>query len=149
SVARQVGGQQRRRPGRGLVAQVQGGHDGVAHQRRVEDFGELHQPPAAAEPAAEFGGGPDRQAGLAAPAGPDEADQAGLGELLPDFGELAAAADEAGRFGGQISPALGGPCPDICIRPPPPRPPRRRPPRTPGPPRPPPPPPPPPPTPPA
>jgi hypothetical protein len=46
-----------------------------------------------------------------------EADQAGLGELLPDFGELAAAADEAGGFGGQIAWALGGPGHDICIRP--------------------------------
>src|SRR5262249_56148194 len=34
----QVGKQQRQRLGRGLVPQVQGGHDGVAHQRRVEDL---------------------------------------------------------------------------------------------------------------
>src|SRR5262249_44302229 len=117
-----VGKQQRQRLGRGLVPPVPWGHDGVAHQRRVEGLGQFHQPAAAAETAAEFGGGPDRQAGLADPARPDEADQARLGELPPDLRELAAAADEAGCFGGEGGGGPGGPGPDIYIRARPPRP---------------------------
>src|SRR5687767_6004960 len=52
---------------------------------------------------------PDRQAGLADTTRSDEADQAGRGELLSQLGKLAAAADEARRFSGQVARAVGGP----------------------------------------
>src|SRR5262249_58728554 len=89
--------------------QGKSGHDGVGHQGRVQDLGELDQPAAVAETAGEVGRNPDRQARLADSARPDQADQAGLGELPPDVGDLAAAADEAGCLGGQVARAPGGP----------------------------------------
>src|SRR6266516_3972285 len=101
--------------GRGLVPQIQGRHDGVAHERRVENLSELDQPSAAAEAASEICRDPDRQARLADSARPDEADQPGLGELLPDVGELSAAADEACRLGWKIARAPGGPGHDRYI----------------------------------
>ena len=99
----QVGKQEVQGLERGLVPQVQGRHDGIADQRWVLDFGELDQPSAAAEAACEIGRDPDRQARLADPARPYQADQAGPGELLPDFGQLTAAADEAGRLGRKVA----------------------------------------------
>ena len=97
------------RAGRGLVAQVQGRHDGLADQVRIFHLGQLDQPAAIAEAAGEVGGRPDGQPGLAHPARSDQADQAGLGELLPDLGQLVTAADEAGRLGRKIARAAGGP----------------------------------------
>jgi hypothetical protein len=93
---------------RGLVPQVQRRHDGVADECRLQHLGELNQPSAAAEAAAEICRGPDGQARLADPARPDEADQACLGELLPDFRDLAAApADKAARLGWKVARAPG------------------------------------------
>src|SRR5713226_4657347 len=94
--------------GRGLVPQVQSCQDGAGDKCRVMQLGELDQPPAAAEAASEICRCPDRQACLADPARADEADQAGLGELLPDFRELTAAADETARLGWQVARAPGG-----------------------------------------
>ena len=94
---------------RGLVAQVEGRHDSPADQGRILHLGQLDQPAAVAEAAGEVAGRADRQPGLAHPARADQADQAGLGELLPDLGQLAAAADEAGRLGRKVARAAGGP----------------------------------------
>ena len=77
----QVRAQQRQRLGRGLVAQVQSRHDGVADQRGVLNLRELDHPCAAREAAREIGRTPNRQAGLADTAWPGEADQAGPGQL--------------------------------------------------------------------
>jgi len=95
--------------GRGLVAQVESGHDGLADQGGLCHLGQLDQPAAVAEAAAEIGGRPDGQPGLADPARPHQADQAGPGELLPDFGQLTTASDEAGRLGCKIARAAGWP----------------------------------------
>jgi len=105
----QVREQQGQRLRRRLVPQVQGRQNGVAHQRGILNLSELDQPGAVREAASEVGRHPDRQAGLADPARPDEADQAGGGEPLSQFRQLAAAADEAGRFRRQVAQAVGGP----------------------------------------
>jgi hypothetical protein len=90
-------------------AQVQRGQQGAADQRRVAHLGQLGQPRPVPEPAAQVRGEPHRQPGLADPAGPGQGDQPGLGERAPDLGGLAAAADEAGRLGGQVARPPGGP----------------------------------------
>ncbi len=105
----QVGEQESPRLGRGLVAQVQGREDRVPHQVGVPDIGQLDQPCAVREGAGEIGPDPDREAGLADAARADERDQANRAELLPQLRELAAAADEAGRLGGQVASATGWP----------------------------------------
>jgi hypothetical protein len=107
--APQVVAEQGHRPGRGLVAQVEGRHDGVADQAGIGHLGQLDQPAAIAEAAGEIRGRPNGQPGLAHAARSDQADQAGLGEFLPDLGQLATAADEAGRLGRKVARAAGGP----------------------------------------
>ena len=105
----QVVAEQGQRPGRGLVAQVEGRHDGVADQAGIGHLGQLDQPAAIAEAAGEIRGRPAGQPGLAHAARSDQADQARLGEFLPDLGQLATAADEAGRLGRKVARAAGGP----------------------------------------
>ena len=104
----QVGAQEVARLGGSLVAQVQGREDRVVDQGGVPDVGQLDQPGAVREGSSEIGPAPDREAGLADAARADEGDQADRGELLPELGELAAAADEAGRLGRQVAPTTGG-----------------------------------------
>jgi hypothetical protein len=65
------------RLGRGLVSQVERGQDGVAHQGRILDFSQLDQPRAVTEAAAQVRRDPDRKAGFADAARPDQADHAG------------------------------------------------------------------------
>jgi hypothetical protein len=105
----QVREQQVQGLGCGLVTQVQRRHGRVAHECRVPDFSELDKPSAVAVATTEVCRGADRQTCLAHAARPDEADQAGLGELLPDLRNLAAAANEAGRLGWKVARAPGGP----------------------------------------
>jgi hypothetical protein len=81
----------------------------VADQGRIGHLGQLDQPAAVTEAAAEVGGRPDGQPGLADAARSDQADQAGLGEPLPDVGQFTTASDEAGRLGGEIARAAGWP----------------------------------------
>jgi hypothetical protein len=52
---------------------------------------------------------PDRKASLPDTARPNQADQARGGELLSQFGKLAAAANEARRFSWQVARATDGP----------------------------------------
>jgi hypothetical protein len=104
----QVRQQQGRRLGRGLVAQVQCGEDGVTDQRRVAHVRELDQPHPVPERPGEIGPGSDRQAGLAHATRPEERDQARVGEPRPYVGELPAAADEGGRLGRQVAWAAHG-----------------------------------------
>lgn len=105
----QVRKQESQRLGRGLVPEVQGRHGGVAHGIRVQDFSELNQRSAVTETASEVCRDPDRQACLADPARPRQGDQAGMGKLLSDFREFAAAADEAGRLSREVARSPGGP----------------------------------------
>ena len=95
--------------GRGLVAQVQGRQRGVADERGIPNLSELDQPCAVPKVACQTGPDPDREAGLADTARADEADQAGRGQLLPEFSKLTATADEARRFSRQVARAAGGP----------------------------------------
>jgi hypothetical protein len=99
----EVGAQPGGRLGRSLVAQAEGGHDGVADQGRIPQLRELDQPGATPETPAEVGRDPDRQAGLAHTTRAYQADQPRARQLLPDFGQLTAAADETGRLGGQVA----------------------------------------------
>jgi hypothetical protein len=101
----QVGEQQIARRRRGLVPQVQRGQHGVAHKGRIPNVGKLDQPCAVPETARDVGRGLDGQPSLADAAWPDEADQTRRSELLLEFRELVAAADEAGRFRRQIARA--------------------------------------------
>jgi hypothetical protein len=72
----QVGQQQGKRIGRGLVPEVKCGHRSMADQRWVDDFGKLDQPGAAGEATPHLGGEPDRQARLPDPARTNQAHQA-------------------------------------------------------------------------
>ena len=82
----EVGTKQGQRLGRGLVAEVEGGHDDVADQRRILELSELGHPRAAREAASEGGRDTDRKAGLSHAARPDQADQTRGRQLLRGFG---------------------------------------------------------------
>ena len=98
--------------GRGLVAQIQGREDGVGDQRGIPNLGKLDQPWPALEAPPEIGRNADGKAGLADTTWPNQAYQARRGKLLSQFGELAAAPDEAGRFGRQVASAASEPAHD-------------------------------------
>ena len=91
------------------VAKVQGRHQGVARQGGISNLCQLDEPRAAGEAASKVRRGPDRQPGLADTARSDQADQAGGRQLLAQLGDLAAPADEAGRFGRQVAGPASGP----------------------------------------
>ncbi len=105
----QVGQQEVEWFGGRLVPQVERCHGSVAHERWIEDFSELDQPRAVAETPAKVGCRPDRQARLADAARPDQTDQPGIGELLPNRRELAAASDEARGLSRNVARAADGP----------------------------------------
>jgi hypothetical protein len=99
----QEGSQDLQRLHSGLVTEVNCREHGVEHDRRIANFGELDQPGPIPEPALEVGGGPQRQSGLPHTSWPDETDEPGGRELLPDLGQFATAAHEARRLSGQIA----------------------------------------------
>ena len=107
-LVREVRPQQGERFGRCLVAQVHRGHHGVAHQRRVPDLRQLDQPRAVPEPARQIARGPDREPGLAHAARSHQAHHPRRRQLLAQLGQLAAAADEARGFRGQVTQTAGG-----------------------------------------
>src|SRR5450759_1026390 len=88
---------------RGLVAQVEGGHERAADRRWIPNLAEFDQPGAVRKTACQVGRDPDRTACLAHSARPDQADQPRLAELLAQLGDLPAPADEARRLGWQIA----------------------------------------------
>ena len=111
----QVGERQSMRLGGRLVSQVQRRRHRSANKRGVPHLGELDEPGAVAEAAPDLGGGPDGEARLSYPARPDEADQPGARELLPDLGQLPAAADEARRLDGQVADPAPGSCHGVKV----------------------------------
>jgi hypothetical protein len=105
----QVGDQDLRRLHGGLVSEVQGGDHGVGHEGFVANLRQLDQPGAIGETTAEVGGAPQGKSGLPDTTRPDEADQAGGAELLPDLAQLSSAPDEARELRGQIARLVSRP----------------------------------------
>ena len=92
-----------------LIPEVEGREDCVGHQSPVADLGQLDQPGAIGEPACKIGRGSQCESGLTHTPWPDETDEPARAELLSDLGELAPAADEARRLGGQIPQSVARP----------------------------------------
>ena len=86
----------------GRLAHAKGRGDGLGHQRRVGERGQLDQPDAI-RVARELGSRRlDRQPGLAAAAGAGQGEQPGGGEQSLDLGDLALASDEARQSDWQV-----------------------------------------------
>src|SRR5207245_1977830 len=92
-----------------LVSQIQRREGGIGNQSRVPDFGEFDKPRAAFEAARQVGGDAYRKAALADTARPDEANNAGRGQLVSQFAKFAPAADEARCFSRQVARPPCGP----------------------------------------
>jgi hypothetical protein len=101
--------QERLRLGRRLVPEVEGRDDRVAHQRRIAHLGQLDEPRAAREATSQLGRDADGEPALADASGPDQAYDPRRPQLRSQLGELAAAADEAGRLRREVACAAGWP----------------------------------------
>ena len=95
-VGREIGG----RIGRDLAQLERVGH-GVREQLGIVEGGELDEPHAVGEGAADLGGHPECESGLADAPGAGEGEQAAGGQHPPRLGELATPPHEAGHLGGQ------------------------------------------------
>jgi len=86
-----------------LVSQVERRDHGVRHEGAIANLGELDQPGAVGESPSEVGCDSKGESTLPGSPWPNEADQAGGRELLPDLAKLLAAADEACEFSREIA----------------------------------------------
>ena len=82
--------------------------DGVGQQRGIAQPGQLDQPDAVGVAVRGTGGGAQRDAGLADPAGADHGDEPRAVKQRGQPRELALAADETGDLRGQLTPAGAG-----------------------------------------
>ena len=88
---------------------IQGAEDNVGHPSAIANLGQLDQRGAVGKSSAKISRRTKCETSLPDTSWPDETDEPGRGELLPDLSELAAAADEARRLGGQIPQSVARP----------------------------------------
>src|SRR2546430_13205746 len=92
-----------RRLGPSLVSEVEGRDHRVRHEGAIANLGELDPPGAVGESPSKVGCDSKGEPTLPGSPRPNEADEAGGRELLPELAKLPSAADEACEFGREIA----------------------------------------------